>query len=42
MLSLIVRFCTKYMSIGVVLIGIFSIFWPEVMKPFTLLEKEPF
>ena len=34
MLSLIVRFCTKYMSIGVVLIGIFSIFWPEVMKPF--------
>ena len=26
MLSLIVRFCTKYMSIGVVLIGIFIIF----------------
>lgn len=34
MLNQIVRFCTKYMSIGVVLIGIFSIFWPEVMKPF--------
>lgn len=34
MIQSIIRFCTKYMSIGVVLIGIFSIFWPDVMKPF--------
>ncbi len=34
MLNQIIRICTKYMSIGVVLAGIFSIFWPEVMKPF--------
>ena len=34
MLRQLTRFCTKYMSIGVVLIGIFSIFWPDVMKPF--------
>ena len=34
MLNQIIRICTKYMSIGVVLAGIFSIFWPDVMKPF--------
>ncbi len=28
MLNQIIRICTKYMSIGVVLAGIFSIFWP--------------
>lgn len=33
MLQKIVRFCTKYMSVGVVLIGIFSVFFPNVLKP---------
>lgn len=34
MIKSLVRFTTKYMSVGVVLIGIFSIFFPSVMKPF--------
>lgn len=34
MLSKIVRFCTKYMTVGVILIGILGIFMPDLMKPF--------
>lgn len=34
MLTKIVRFCTKYMTVGVILIGILGIFMPDLMKPF--------
>lgn len=33
MLSKIVRICTRYMAVGVILAGIFGIFFPSVMKP---------
>lgn len=34
MLSKLVRFCTKYMTAGVILMGIVGIFMPTLMQPF--------
>jgi len=33
MLDKIIRICTRYMAVGVILAGIFGIFFPSVMKP---------
>ena len=33
MIDKIIRICTRYMAVGVILAGIFGIFFPSVMKP---------